>query len=225
MEIVPLAPRRLADAASLLESSPTTRGCWCMWFLLSSREAQAGWGELNRSRFTALAARDDPPAGLLAYQDGIPVGWCAMGPRSRYPRVLRSPLMAGRDPAEDDTVWFVPCFFVRRGARRAGLTAGLLGRCRARPELRRDGDRGLSARRPGPAYLGPLPRHRADVRRVRVQPRRPAVAAPGRHASGHFWLTGPPGGPPLSITFAVFSVFSAIAVAGYFSRISWGIAG
>jgi hypothetical protein len=127
MEIVPLAPRRLADAASLLESSPTTRGCWCMWFLLSSREAQAGWGELNRSRFTALAARDDPPAGLLAYQDGIPVGWCAMGPRSRYPRVLRSPLMAGRDPAEDDTVWFVPCFFVRRGARRAGLTAGLLG--------------------------------------------------------------------------------------------------
>jgi GNAT superfamily N-acetyltransferase len=40
--------------------------------------------------------------------------------------VLRSPILAGRDPAEDDDVWFVPCFFVRTGSRRAGLTQRLL---------------------------------------------------------------------------------------------------
>lgn len=126
MDIHPLSPVRCDDAAELFESSTTTRGCWCMWFLLSTREVQSGWGETNRQLFTGLAAADNPPAGLIAYDEGKPVGWCAMGPRSRYPRVLRSPLMASRDPSEDDTVWFVPCFFVRTAWRRAGVSRQLL---------------------------------------------------------------------------------------------------
>lgn len=126
MEIFPLAPERRADAAGLFDTSAITRGCWCMWFLLPTREVQGGWGAENQARFFELAREDDPPAGLLAYHDGKPVGWCAMGPRSRYPRAIRSPLMASRDPAEDGAVWLVPCFFVRRGSRRAGMTRELL---------------------------------------------------------------------------------------------------
>ncbi len=126
MQIHPLGPERCGDAADLFDSNPSTRGCWCMWFLLSAREAQAGWGADNRRRFEDLAGENNPPGGLLAYQDGKPVGWCAMGPRSRYPRAARSPLMAHRDPAEDAEVWLVPCFFVRSGSRRAGITADLL---------------------------------------------------------------------------------------------------
>jgi GNAT superfamily N-acetyltransferase len=34
--------------------------------------------------------------------------------------------MAHRDPAEDADVWFVPCFFVRVGSRRSGITKHLL---------------------------------------------------------------------------------------------------
>jgi GNAT superfamily N-acetyltransferase len=34
--------------------------------------------------------------------------------------------MAHRDPAEDGLVWFVPCFFVRSGWRRTGITERLL---------------------------------------------------------------------------------------------------
>jgi GNAT superfamily N-acetyltransferase len=126
MEILPLAPERREDAADLFESSATTRGCWCMWFLLPVREVQDGWGAANRLRFENLAQEANPPAGLLAYQDGKAVGWCAMGPRSRYPRAARSPLMSHRDPDEDADVWLVPCFFVRVGFRRAGLTRQLL---------------------------------------------------------------------------------------------------
>jgi GNAT superfamily N-acetyltransferase len=126
MEIHPLAPERCGDAASLFDSNATTRGCWCMWFLLPAREAQAGWGAINRARFENLAMEGSPPGGLLAYQDGMPVGWCAMGPRSRYPRASRSRLMTRRDPAEDGEVWLVPCFFVRTGWRRAGITEHLL---------------------------------------------------------------------------------------------------
>ena len=97
-----------------------------MWFLLPTSEVQAGWGEGNRRRFEALAAEDDPPGGLIAYIDGTPAGWCAMGPRSRYPRAARSALMAQRDPAQDAEVWLVPCFFVRTKFRRMGITGHLL---------------------------------------------------------------------------------------------------
>ncbi len=38
----------------------------------------------------------------------------------------RSPVLKDRDPAEDDDVWLVPCFFVHVGARRMGFTRALL---------------------------------------------------------------------------------------------------
>jgi GNAT superfamily N-acetyltransferase len=134
MEIRALTTETYPDASDLFNSSSTTRGCWCMWFLLSSSEVDAGWGDGNRREFSKLAGQD-PPGGVMAYRDGKPVGWCAAGPRSRYRRAMRSRILAGRDPAEDDSVWLVPCFFVRTGARQAGLTRELLT---AAVELARD---------------------------------------------------------------------------------------
>jgi GNAT superfamily N-acetyltransferase len=125
VEIRPLEPDRSGDAADLFESNATTAGCWCMWFLLPRKEVQEGWGAANRGRFEVLV-KQEPPGGLLAYLDGKPVGWCAMGPRSRYPAAARSRLLGHRDEAEDDSVWFVPCFFVRTGFRRRGITEKLL---------------------------------------------------------------------------------------------------
>jgi GNAT superfamily N-acetyltransferase len=126
MHIEPLGAERLGDLADLFESNATTRGCWCMWFLLPIREARAGWGSANRGRLEDLARHADVPLGLLAYADDKPVGWCAVGPRERYSSVTRSRLMTHRDPSEDAIVWFVPCFFVRTGSRRAGITEPLL---------------------------------------------------------------------------------------------------
>jgi GNAT superfamily N-acetyltransferase len=126
MRVEPLTAGRSADLADLFASTATTRGCWCMWFLLPSREVQAGWDGANRRRFDDLARQDELPLGLLAYAGDKPVGWCATGPRARYATVTRSRLMAGRQPSEDDSVWFVPCFFVRAGSRRAGTTELLL---------------------------------------------------------------------------------------------------
>jgi hypothetical protein len=117
----------LPDLGTLFDGNSTTRGCYCMWFLLSSKEMDTGWGGLNRTRFEELVSGSESPFGVLAYDDdGQPLGWCAIGPRSRYARVLRSPLMKSRDPGEDGEVWMVPCFFVRVGARRAGTTKLLL---------------------------------------------------------------------------------------------------
>lgn len=119
---------RLADLADLFDSNSTTRGCWCMWFIATSKERRINWGAANRARFEEFVAAADPPAGLLAYRDGRPVGWCALGPRSRYPSAIgpRSIILKGRDPDEDNDVWLVPCFFVRVGFRRSGITYALL---------------------------------------------------------------------------------------------------
>ena len=47
-------------------------------------------------------------SGLVAYLDGEPVGWCAVEPRSAYPRLLRStrvPWDGRTENKNDDSVW------------------------------------------------------------------------------------------------------------------------
>jgi GNAT superfamily N-acetyltransferase len=129
VEIHPVTVGRLGDLADLFETGSATRDCWCMWFIGTADEVRAGWGNGgNRRAFEALVGTADPPLGLIAYDDGVPVGWLATGPRSRYPRAIgpRTKLMKDRDPAEDDDVWLLPCFYVRVGHRRQGVTAALV---------------------------------------------------------------------------------------------------
>jgi GNAT superfamily N-acetyltransferase len=117
---------RLGDLAALFRASKTTNGCYCMWFIVPAKECQAGWGEGNRRAFESVARAAPEPVGLLAYRGEEAVGWCAAGPRERYQRALRSPILKARDPNEDPLVWLVPCFYVRRDARRLGVTRALL---------------------------------------------------------------------------------------------------
>jgi GNAT superfamily N-acetyltransferase len=125
VRVQPLTAGSLSDLDHLFTASKVCSGCWCMWFLLTSREFERGYGQANRTAFAGLV-ETGAPLGVLAYRDEDPVGWCAVGPRSRYQRLLRSPLLKTRDAAEDDEVWAVPCFFVRRDARGAGITSALL---------------------------------------------------------------------------------------------------
>jgi GNAT superfamily N-acetyltransferase len=126
VSVRPVTVETLPDLATLFGANATTRGCYCMWFLLSAKQCQEGWGGGNRTAFEARARAETLPMGLLAYVDAEPVGWCAAGPRSRYSRALRSPVLAAHDPTEDDRVWLVPCFFIRAGFRRRGITRALL---------------------------------------------------------------------------------------------------
>lgn len=129
LAVEPLTPERLGDLASLFGTSATTSHCYCTWFILPAAQCQAGWYDGgNRTAFDTRAAQESTPMGLLAYIDEQPVGWCAAGPRSRYGRALRSTVLRGHDPGEDDAVWLVPCFFVRTGFRRQGLMHTLLDR-------------------------------------------------------------------------------------------------
>jgi GNAT superfamily N-acetyltransferase len=106
----------------LFSANKTVGGCWCVWFMRPRAETEAGWGEDNKAH---LRSKVDTATrlGLLAVEDGEPLGWVAVAPRPTYPQLDRSRVT--RSDAGPDT-WSVTCFFVHRNARRRGLAATLL---------------------------------------------------------------------------------------------------
>ena len=123
MDLHPLTPDRLGDLAELFGMTAVTRRCYCTWFLLLDPERREVWeaGEA-RGVFERFAGEQKTPIGVLAYRDGAPVGWCAAGPRSEYPRLVRSRAWQDGDP----DAWVVTCFYIHRTARHTGLTRTLL---------------------------------------------------------------------------------------------------
>ena len=65
------------------------------------------------------------PIGVLAYDGGIPVGWCSIAPRETYVQLERSRTMHRATPPATPT-WVVLCFFVTRPYRGRNVTAALL---------------------------------------------------------------------------------------------------
>ena len=126
VEVVPIDAARLDDFEALQGSAPESTGCWCMWFISRVADYHARGAGGNRAEFVALLGSEPTPMGLLAYAGDRAVGWCAVGPRRRFVRALKVPTMKGRDPHEDDDVWFVPCFLVEPDARRSGVATRLL---------------------------------------------------------------------------------------------------
>lgn len=94
-----------------------------MFFRQTQTQFEQQKGEANRQALKAIVDRGAVP-GILAYQVGKPVGWCAVAPRSEYSRLARSRLFQALD---DQPVWSIVCFFIARTHRRKGLTVALLG--------------------------------------------------------------------------------------------------
>ena len=97
-----------------------------MWFIIPVKEFHAAGSEGNRAEFRELTMTSDNPMGLIAYQDGGPVGWAAVGPKSRYVRALSTPTYRGGVSTDDSSIWLIPCFFVRKAARGTGIPRALL---------------------------------------------------------------------------------------------------
>jgi GNAT superfamily N-acetyltransferase len=95
------------------------------------------WRDSTQEQRTAMlraqTACGDPDAeatsGLVAYVDDEPAGWAAVEPRTAYPklRTSRVPWSGRSEDKDDDGVWAVTCFVVRKGYRGRGLTYLLAG--------------------------------------------------------------------------------------------------
>jgi GNAT superfamily N-acetyltransferase len=124
MEMQPLTPARFDDLAALFDTTAVTRNCHCTWFLLREPSLSEVW-KAGRSRecFEGFAGSAPAPTGVLAYADGgEPVGWCAIGAHSWYPRLAVARAWRGAD----SSAWAVTCFYIRRQARHSGLSGSLL---------------------------------------------------------------------------------------------------
>jgi GNAT superfamily N-acetyltransferase len=93
-----------------------------MTWRLSRAEFKENEGAGNRSAMRALVDSGRQP-GVLLYQDGRAVGWCAVAPREEYVRLSASRVWA---PVDEEKVWSVTCFFVDKKARGKGFSIKVL---------------------------------------------------------------------------------------------------
>ena len=128
--VEPATAARWDDLQAVLGVRGQAAKCQCQRAILPLREF---WHMPREMREACLhkevrAARGAPAPGLLAYLDGEPVGWCRLGPRSRFAPLRNSPVpWSGRDEDKaDDGVWAVACFVVRAGYRRRGIGGALV---------------------------------------------------------------------------------------------------
>jgi len=122
LEFHPVTAERWPDFEHLFGERGASGGCWCMWWRLTHSEFERNKGEGNRIAMQAIVESGEVP-GILAYLDGVPVGWCSVAPRDRFPRLARSRILK---PIDDAEVWSIVCFFVDKEHRNQGISAALL---------------------------------------------------------------------------------------------------
>lgn len=117
----PAGPDTWADVAEVMGERGDPSRCSCQYFRLRGR----GWNEAtpdaNRKALRSQVRDEERPPGVLAYDGTTPVGWCAVAPRTAYPRVVASPNWRSDMP----DAWVITCFVVPVGHRRQGLAREL----------------------------------------------------------------------------------------------------
>lgn len=110
------------DFEMLFGENGACGGCWCMHWKLRGKAYSENKGESNRQMQKSVVDAKVVP-GLLAYSEGYPVGWVAIEPRSQYPRLAHSRVLA---PIDDQEVWSLTCLFVDKKHRRKGIAVALI---------------------------------------------------------------------------------------------------
>ena len=141
LTVVPANRVPWEDLQSVFGTRGDPSGCQCQWFKIRDFQWKSVPVEERAARLRAQTRCGHPDAeattGLVAYLDGEPVGWCAVEPRTAYPRLVRMRVpWAGREEDKDDgSVWAVSCFVTRTGFRRRGVSGAL---ARAAVDFARD---------------------------------------------------------------------------------------
>ncbi|MEQ4724752.1 hypothetical protein [Nonomuraea sp. B19D2] len=100
--------------------------CQCQRFKVVGWIWRDSTQEQRTAMLRAQTACGDPDAaatsGLVAYVGDEPAGWVAVEPRTAYPklRTSRVPWAGRAEDKDDDGVWAVTCFVIRKGYRGRG---------------------------------------------------------------------------------------------------------
>jgi GNAT superfamily N-acetyltransferase len=131
VSVVPVTPDRWDDLVSLFGPNGAYGNCWCAYFRVRAKDFTASTsceppnrGRANRGLLERLTHGGAVP-GLLAYEQGEPVGWVSVSPRDQFVRILLSRTIGPTNPDETG-VWSVVCFWLPARRRRGGLGTTLL---------------------------------------------------------------------------------------------------
>ncbi|CAL9630174.1 hypothetical protein SUDANB60_06046 [Streptomyces sp. enrichment culture] len=111
-----------ADVRALLgPKSPHANVCWCLSYRIPSKLNRELRGPA-RGEYVAGLLRSGTRLGVLAHEDGEPVGWAAVAPRAdtSFARNRKIPHV------DDLPVWSLWCIRVRPGHRGKGLSHALI---------------------------------------------------------------------------------------------------
>ena len=131
--VVPANEASWADLQAVFGARGQTSRCQCQRYKLPSRDYFESIGMDERAgslreQTDCGHPRSGTTSGLVAYLDGVPVGWCAVEPRTEYPRLVSTVQVPweGRDEDRaDSSVWAVTCFVTRAGYRKRGVSRAL----------------------------------------------------------------------------------------------------
>lgn len=118
-----LSPALWTDLETLFGKNGACAGCWCMFWRLEKGENLQNVGVKNTKRRFKKLVTGGKAHGVLAYLDGVPVGWCSFDKRVDYLALNRAPSLACDDA---EKVWSLPCFFIKAGFRGKGVARALL---------------------------------------------------------------------------------------------------
>jgi GNAT superfamily N-acetyltransferase len=121
LQVRPLTLETWPALEDLFGRAGASNGCWCMYWRLGPGYRNRP-REQNRRDLCELAAASPSP-GLLAFDGDTAVGWCLIAPRADLAWLAEARFLG---PVDDQPVWSVPCFYVRRPYRRQGVTSALL---------------------------------------------------------------------------------------------------
>jgi GNAT superfamily N-acetyltransferase len=127
LAIYPVTRERWRDMVELFERrgprgghrNTPAYGCWCMYW--RDRSLEHGTPE---KRAMGRLVRGGREPGLLAYDEGSPVGWISVAPREEYAAIVRSPQYGPRE--DEDGVWSIVCIVVDRPEQRRGIAGALV---------------------------------------------------------------------------------------------------
>ena len=125
VDIHPVTADRWTDLATVFGPNGAYSNCWCTWWILTGKS----FGEADpkdREALLETLVREEAEPGLLAYRDGRPVGWCAVGPRQRYSRLMSNRSQVYRPPDDAIDNWVINCFYLPTAERGHGIATRLL---------------------------------------------------------------------------------------------------
>ena len=131
VRIVPANEASWEDLQAVLGTRGDPSRCQCQRYKMQPGESWASVGREElafrfRTQTDCGRPESGTTSGLVAYLDGEPVGWCAVEPRTAYPRLLlktRVPWEGRAEDKTDDSVWAVPASSPARASAAAASAA------------------------------------------------------------------------------------------------------